>query len=1330
MLNPVSTYRIQFNKEFTFRDFEIVIPYLRQLGIKTIYASPVFQAAPGSLHGYDTVNPHQINPEIGTLDELRAISQKLKTFNINWIQDIVPNHMSFHTDNHWLMDVLEKGAESQYAGFFDINWSHHDEQPLMVPFLDCSLDDAIRSGEMKLVTFKDQVKLKYKDSLWPVNNTVKSTDMPLTEALDAQYYRLCHYGETNNRINYRRFFTVNSLICLNMQHEEIFHVYHQLIKQLLEEDIFQGLRVDHIDGLYDPETYLSRLRAIAGPEAYIIVEKILEAGEEMGEWPVEGNTGYDFLAYVNHLFTDGKNAAYLTGFYNELTGDVTSLDKQIIIKKTDVLRNSMAGELDNLYHLFLQLGLSAKKKINRLAEETLKEAIAQLLIHCPVYRFYGNQLPLSGSDKKELTALLKEIATRPSLREAASILEKVLIKEPQKGNEDFNILATEFYLRCMQFSGPLMAKGVEDTLMYTYSRFIAHNEVGDSPQQFGLKKKVIHNWMWKRQIEWPMGLNATATHDTKRGEDVRARLNVLSELPEEWSTAVSEWKTDYAMLSEELDPGDVYFVYQTLAGTYPMPGTIDGNYEIRLQEYLEKSLREGKRSSNWEEPDTAYEKRLKDFALQLLSPAANFRERFIPLHHKISSFGIINSLVQLAMKFTCPGIPDLYQGTELWDLSMVDPDNRRAVDYSLRAEWLQEMIASGASLSALWPERFNGKIKLLLQHLLLKIREASLNIFTSGDYVPLKLKGKYAKHLFAFARKIKEEWMVIVLPLQLVKVTAGDEDKILNIDWEHTRLVLPSDAPSGWENLLTGNHGHSLELNEIFSGFPMGLLKMTSGNKKRSAGILMHITSLPSVYGIGDLGTEAREFIDFLVRSGQKYWQLLPLNPIHEQQAFSPYSSVSAIAGNTLLISPVLLLNDGLLTRAMLDQFKLLQEGIVDFKTVTREKDRLMAAAYSNFKIQNNVKLTAEFHTFCEQEASWLNDFSLFTVIKSAHGDLPWYQWPEEFATRKPAMMRKFAADHQDGLLFVKWQQFIFFRQWAALKQYAGSSGVKLYGDLPFYLSYDAAEVWCHADLFSINSDRAMVCVAGVPPDYFNADGQLWGMPVFNWNALKANGYQWWITRIKKNMELYDLLRLDHFRAFSSYWEVPANEQTARNGEWRKGPGKDFMEVLARQFPELPFVAEDLGEISEDVYLLRDQFKLSGMKVLQFAFHKDMAGSEHIPHQFGSANFVVYTGTHDNNTSVGWFEEEATPVEKKNLTLYAGKAASRKNVHTILTSLAYASVAKIAILPMQDVLGLDGSSRMNKPASVGKNWGWSLQKLPAAKIEKRLRKLADFYGRI
>lgn len=1337
MFNPQSTYRIQFHKEFTFKDFDQIIPYLHQLGVNTIYASPILEAVPGSMHGYDTVNPERINPEIGTLQELKALAKKLKKLGIRWIQDIVPNHMAFHPSNVWLMDVLKKGAKSKYAEFFDINWTGDKESPLMVPFLGSTLEQAIENEELELVTEDGQFYLKYFETKWPVNDRVKSVDTPLQEVLSSQYYRLCHWEETNERINFRRFFTVNALICLNMQYPQTFTAYHKLIITLLKQGVFQGLRVDHIDGLYDPEGYLEQLRTATGTDTYIIIEKILEDGEEIPvPWPIEGNTGYDFLAQANNLFTDTHAKRDFTRFYEQLTGDHTPVGKQIIEKKSAILEDYMGGELNNLCELFLELGLAEEAELKSLPPGSLKAAIAAFLIDCPVYRYYGNNLPLQDINRDGLKALFKKIRSINDIEPAVDLLEKVILTETAEGtDETYTARAKDFYLRCMQFSGPLMAKGVEDTLMYTYNRFLGHNDVGDNPEAFGISKRDFHEKMLVKQNLWPLSLNGTATHDTKRGEDVRARLNVLSNLPEEWIKAVSEWRIMNAALPDMPDANDEYFVYQTLIGTYPMPGVREDDYLERFHAYLEKALREGKTNSSWADPDFNYEKNIKDFATALLEGDSLFLESFKAIQEKVADYGIINSLSQLLLKFTCPGVPDVYQGTELWDLSLVDPDNRRPVDYVLREKYLEQIQTEEPAIAQLWEERYSGKIKLWLLHKLLQHRQSAPELFNLGDYIPLSVKGRYAKHVFAFARRYGHEWYITAVPLDLAGLTKKLKANQIQADWKDTRIVLPAEAPANWKSVLNTGKGKAVDgfiaVAEIFSDFPLAFLKMELPLNDRGAGVLLHITSLPSVYGIGDFGKEAEKFIGFLSRARQKYWQILPLNPIGEEQAYSPYSSVSGLAGNILLISPDLLAEDGLLSAQLLRKYRLPSRTEVDFNKVTMLKKEVLDIAWQTFNSGKHYLLKKAFDQFCSSESGWLNDFALYIVLKEHHQSAPWYEWEKEFKSRNNEALQQFSVANEALLTKIKWQQFIFFKQWHELRAFAHQKGVKLYGDLPFYVGHDSADVWSNPEIFSIDAEGQLTGVAGVPPDYFNAEGQLWGMPVYNWATLKAGGYTWWLERIRKNMELYDLLRLDHFRAFYDYWEVPAGAENAINGEWHLGPGTDFFEVLQREFPEMPFIAEDLGKITAEVFLLRDAFALPGMKVLQFSFGEDIANSEHVPHGYATTNFVVYTGTHDNNTSLGWYEQDSTKGDRQRIEDYAGVTVSKKNVHVVMGRLAYMSIAKIVILPVQDILGLDERSRMNTPATVVGNWGWRLKAGQLGLMEElRLKMWTEIFGRV
>lgn len=1389
MYNPVSTYRIQFHQAFTFADLERIIPYLQQLGVSTVYASPIFAAAPGSTHGYDVTDPLQINPEIGSLDQLRQISRRLKEAGIGWIQDIVPNHMAYHPNNKWLTDVLEKGQQSAYASFFDITWNSRLFQgKLMVPFLGTPLREAVNSGEIKLGYEEGRLVLSYYNNHYPLKPGSYATvlaEAPSNDALkllldqlndlhkteDAavlqkgwdewllqfqsllhndvfrssvqqtlaavnghpeavwklatdQHYRLCPWQETDSAINYRRFFTVNGLICLNMQNESVFNEHHSLVKQLLDEGVFQGLRIDHVDGLYHPGDYLRRLRQLAGEDAFITVEKILEYKEPLpAHWPVQGTTGYDFLAQLNNLFTAPQNEAAFTEFYEGLTGDYEAVPQQLQNKKYHILYEYMGGELENLYRYFLQLNIADKKYLARIPSDDMKSAIGAFLIQCPVYRFYGDRFPLRGEEETAVRNSLQRVKRSGESKEAVSVLENVLLQKPHEGNADVNVNIAKFYQRCMQFTGPLMAKGMEDTLMYTYNRFVGHNEVGDSPEAFGDTAESFHHKMQARQKAWPLAQNATATHDTKRGEDVRARLNVLTDLPDAWFAAVEEWRLLNAELKTDgaPDAADEYLIYQALVGHYPAAAipqekrrgaqpspAADDDFAERFLNFLEKALREAKRHSNWATPNADYENAAKEFARRLLDKERPFWKRFVALLQKLREHAVINSLSQVLLKFTLPGVPDVYQGSEMWDESFVDPDNRRPVDYEERQRLLQRFDESDARLlPALWKET-NGSIKLWLTQQMLTVRKADAGLFAEGDYVPLAVEGKHKAHVFAFARQQGEKTYLFAVPLHTAALCA-DGQSFFDIDWEDTRIVLPKEF-SGFSDVLSGKtiaKAEGLLAKNLFRKFTAAILKGKQTAKQRGAGILLHITSLPSPFAVGDLGLPARRFADFLHRSGQKYWQLLPLNPTEEGQGWSPYSALSSKAGWPLLLSAESLVKDNLLPAEALDALKTTDAGTVDYAAACASKEAVLADAFAAFQRDKESPLHEEFALFAEKEKPWLHDFALFALLKKLHDGKPWFEWSEDVKKQEPKAIAKTEAEHADELQKIKWLQFLFSRQWHALKTYCNNRNIKFIGDMPFYVSYDSADVWAGQDLFSVDAEGKLTGMAGVPPDAFSADGQLWGMPTFNWEKMRATGYQWWIQRLRKNIELFDLTRLDHFRAFEAYWEVPAGEKTARNGQWLPGPGADFFKAVQKEFGELPFVAEDLGDINEAVLNLRDEAGLPGMKVLQFAFGADMPQSGYIPHNYDKA-FLAYTGTHDNNTTVGWWRTEADDGIKQRVKDYCAVDVDENNVHEVFRRLAYASVADTAILPMQDILGLDEKARMNVPSSASDNWSWRL----------------------
>jgi 4-alpha-glucanotransferase len=495
--------------------------------------------------------------------------------------------------------------------------------------------------------------------------------------------------------------------------------------------------------------------------------------------------------------------------------------------------------------------------------------------------------------------------------------------------------------------------------------------------------------------------------------------------------------------------------------------------------------------------------------------------------------------------------------------------------------------------------------------------------------------------------------------------------------------------------------------------------------KRRASGILLHLTSLPSAYGIGDMGPWAYRFVDFLTETRQGFWQILPLNPTPGYTS-SPYQGSSAFAGNPLLISPELLVQENLMEERETKAAQGLPAGFVDYGAVRSAKEALFRLAHKRFRKKGDLR---DYEAFCRSQIHWLDDHALFMILKSRFQGKSWNEWPEELRARHPEDLRSVREDMAEEFEMERFLQFIFFRQWTALKEYCLQKGVQLIGDIPIYVHYDSADVWTHQEIFKLDESGRPYVVSGVPPDYFSATGQLWGNPIYRWDILRERGYDWWVRRLQHNLTLTDIVRIDHFRGLVAYWEVPATESTAMIGKWVEVPVEDFFTQLLKRFPYLPIIAEDLGTITPEVREIIHRFDLPGMKVLLFAFGDDLATNPYVPHNV-VRNSVIYTGTHDNNTARGWFEKEAGPEVKERLFAYLGRRISADEVHWELTRLAMMSVANLAIIPMQDILGLGEEGRMNRPAGGTRNWEWRL--LPeqlTAEISEKLRQMTINYGR-
>jgi 4-alpha-glucanotransferase len=486
----------------------------------------------------------------------------------------------------------------------------------------------------------------------------------------------------------------------------------------------------------------------------------------------------------------------------------------------------------------------------------------------------------------------------------------------------------------------------------------------------------------------------------------------------------------------------------------------------------------------------------------------------------------------------------------------------------------------------------------------------------------------------------------------------------------------------------------------------------------RGSGILLHVTSLPSPHGIGDLGPWAYRLVDFLAEAGQRYWQVLPLSPTIPLQGHSPYSSVSAFACNPLLISPEPLIGDGLLSEPDIREARLAKER-VDYDAVIEYKTGLLDRAYDRFR-QTGER--GEFEGFCSQNSHWLEDFALFTVLKARFEGRLWCDWPAEFRDRDQQALDSIRAELNEEIEKCRFIQYAFYRQWHALKRYCNQRGIEIIGDIPIYVSYDSADAWSDPQIFKLDDRKMPVYVAGVPPDYFSRTGQLWGNPVYDWAVCEKTGFKWWLRRMEHTLSLYDMVRVDHFRGLVAYWEVPAGEKTAIKGRWVEAPTRRFLDTMVERFPGLPIIAEDLGVITPDVKEIMNDYGFPGMKVLLFAFNDDDPQHPYLPHTYQST-CVVYTGTHDNNTVRGWFEHDAGEHAKGRVFRYLGRQVPTDQVHMEFVRMAMDSPADIALAPMQDVLGLGREARMNTPGTVDGNWGWRL--LPEQLSQDLSRRLLE-----
>jgi len=503
----------------------------------------------------------------------------------------------------------------------------------------------------------------------------------------------------------------------------------------------------------------------------------------------------------------------------------------------------------------------------------------------------------------------------------------------------------------------------------------------------------------------------------------------------------------------------------------------------------------------------------------------------------------------------------------------------------------------------------------------------------------------------------------------------------------------------------------------------------------RASGILLHPTSLPGPFGIGDLGPEAWSFVDFLAAAGQSLWQVLPLGPTGYGD--SPYACYSAFAGNTLLVSPERLVDEGLLESTDLEPLPLLPEHEVDFEKAHAYKDAILQKAYDRYQHSTDTALRVGFETFVQENASWLDDYALFRALKTANGGVAWHEWERSLVKREPTGLMRAREDSREQINAHQFFQFLFFKQWFELKNYSNQLGVSLVGDIPIFVAHDSADVWTDPEQFKLDTAGVPLVVAGVPPDYFSATGQYWGNPLYNWERMLSDGFKWWIGRVRASLQVVDIVRVDHFRGFAACWEIPGGDKTAERGHWVEAPGRELFEAVKRELGDLPIIAEDLGVITPDVEQLRDDFGFPGMRILQFAFSSDTKNID-LPHNYHQ-NVVVYTGTHDNDTTVGWFNSSAGEDSTRTAAQISYEHDFSKKylntdgreIHWDFIRTVLASVANTAVIPLQDLLGLGTEARMNLPNSTKGNWSWRFRQGALSSADgTRLREMTETYGRI
>lgn len=926
---PLATYRLQFSSHFRFSDATAIVPYLADLGVGAIYASPYLRARPGSEHGYDVVDHNTLNPEVGTPEQHQELIAAAQESGIGHILDFVPNHMGIRgVENRWWTDLLEWGERSPYAKFFDVDWHPRRTDlngKVLLPFLGDHYGRILERGELapKYDAKRRMIVVSYYDLAFPISpasyanvleRAAELTDGPRTQLLhlahgfaglsngvrdargqadalkeqlaslvesdpataasleralaesasrdrlhallEQQHYRLASWRVSLHEINYRRFFNINELAGLRIEDSEVLAQTHRLLFEMIADGALQGLRIDHIDGLFNPGGYCRLLReraALLDQPIYLLVEKILARFERLRpDWQVDGTTGYDFMNAVNELFVNPRSEAAFDRIYENFAGVEASFDDVAYESKQYVITNVLSSELTWLATALFRIALSDMRSSD-FTYDGLRDGIAAVVASFPVYRTYVAGWSPNDEDRRFIEwAVLQAEKRSPLVDESifvfiSDVLTERILDVPDSSYNRTDVL--HFIMRFQQYTGPVMAKATEDTAFYRYVRLLSLNEVGGDPRRFGSSTAAFHRQNATRAADFPRAMLATATHDHKRGEDTRLRIDALSEMPGRWRKMLrflTRLAKPRAMVDALPAPSkrDQYALYQTLVGTWPMtwldgaevpPQSEIDDYLERLSQWVRKSMREAKINSSWERPNPAYEDATLDFVHRLFEGTASrivLRE-FRLFVGDVAFLAMVSGLAQTSIKLTSPGIPDTYQGCELWDLSMVDPDNRRPVDFELRRRLLSEIKASCSADETLatvrdllyaWPD---GRIKMFVTWRLLQLRKQFPRTFLAGAYRRLAVGGKRAASIVAYAR----DRIVVVAPRLVYPVLKRSKDGLPVLEFGNEHVTLPPNFPRRFRNAFTGaivevdpSPRPRLLVQALFTDFPVAVL--------------------------------------------------------------------------------------------------------------------------------------------------------------------------------------------------------------------------------------------------------------------------------------------------------------------------------------------------------------------------------------------------------------------------------------------------------------------------------------------------------------------------